>query len=253
MLVATVHVVQAAPAAVINGANAVPDAQPWMAGLVLANVEDVYNAQFCGATLIDAEWVLTAAHCTYNLEQQPFAASELEIVVGSDQLRNDKGERLVVDRIIRHADFDFATFYNDIALLHLSSAAQATPIQLATGTPEVATAKVLGWGLTAAGEGATTLQEAELPVVDQANCAELYAEQGYTVSPLSLCAGYSAGGVDACVGDSGGPLVAWDAEQETWQQLGIVSAGAGCAEPGYYGLYTRVASFTDWIAAQIGG
>lgn len=250
-LVATVHSVQAAPAAVINGADAPAGAQPWMVGLILADVNDVYNAQFCGATLIDAQWVLTAAHCTFDLEQQPFAADELEIVIGSRQLLNGQGQRLTIDRIVRHADFDFSTFYNDIALLHLNKTTTVTPLALATSANDVAAAKVMGWGLTADGEGAHTLQEAELPIVAQESCATLYSEQGYTVSPATLCAGYSDGGVDACVGDSGGPLLAWDEQQGVWQQVGIVSAGAGCAEPGYYGLYTRIASFTDWIAAQM--
>jgi secreted trypsin-like serine protease len=62
-----------------------------------------------------------------------------------------------------------------------------------------------------------------------------------------LCAGYHTGGVDACSGDSGGPLMLWDSATLRWVQTGIVSAGAGCAEPGYYGLYTRLADFTGWI------
>ncbi len=32
-----------------------------------------------------------------------------------------------------------------------------------------------------------------------------------------------------------------------YRQVGIVSQGEGCAMPGKYGIYTRVASYANWI------
>lgn len=248
--------VYAAPQQVINGVDVAEDEQPWMVGLLLADVDDTYGAQFCGGTLVHAEWVMTAAHCTFDLDYSPFAAQELEIMVGSRYLRNGAGVRVAVDRIVRHNNFDFATYHNDIALLHLAEPLhQFATVAIAGSVMETdnLTASVFGWGVTENGVGAKALKTAELPVVDHKVCADFYQAQGYVVAETMVCAGYLTGGVDACAGDSGGPLMVWQEEYQQWVQAGIVSAGAGCAEPGYYGLYTQIADYVDWIAEMVDG
>jgi secreted trypsin-like serine protease len=50
---------------------------------------------------------------------------------------------------------------------------------------------------------------------------------------------------DACQGDSGGQLVTkFDG---CFYQIGIVSFGQGCAQPGFPGIYARVSKYLDWI------
>ncbi len=48
---------------IIGGREAVPGAWPWQVGLINRTVANTFQGQFCGGTLIAADWVLTAAHC----------------------------------------------------------------------------------------------------------------------------------------------------------------------------------------------
>jgi len=82
---------------------------------------------------------------------------------------------------------------------------------------------------------------------------ELAQQIGDPLTGNMICAGVKAGGRDSCYGDSGGPLIAMVEGKPV--QLGIVSWGEGpadaeikCGHADVYGVYSRVASFKDWIA-----
>lgn len=68
-----------------------------------------------------------------------------------------------------------------------------------------------------------------------------------------LCVGLLQGGKDSCQGDSGGPYVIGKPEGKTayFYQIGVVSYGFRCAEPGYPGVYSRVTQFLDWIETKL--
>lgn len=89
------------------------------------------------------------------------------------------------------------------------------------------------------------LKEVEVPIVG--NCTE-----PEDIDADDICAGDVAGGRDACQGDSGGPLFCKSLSNEMeWYLAGVVSHGNGCARPGEYGVYTRVAIYLEWIDSSI--
>ena len=118
---------------------------------------------------------------------------------------------------------------------------------MATKVPvagEIAT--VSGWGNTGpSNEAARQLQVIDFPVVDRTECAETY-QRMITLTENMICAGSETGAEDTCKGDSGGPMVVGG------ELAGIVSFGAGCAVPGYPGVYTNVAVLRDFISETTG-
>jgi secreted trypsin-like serine protease len=109
---------------------------------------------------------------------------------------------------------------------------------------------VVGWGELQEGSGIfpEDLYEVEVPIVSRSTCNATY---GAAFTQNMFCAGYSQGGKDTCQSDSGGPLMA--IEQGKYVQFGLTSWGAGCAKPNFYGIYTRLSNFENWISSYTSG
>ncbi|XP_050679532.1 proclotting enzyme-like isoform X2 [Leptidea sinapis] len=242
---------------IVGGTESKPGSWPWMAAIYLHGAKR--REFWCGGTLIGRKHVLTAAHCTRDSKQRPFPPRQFSVRLGDvDLSREDEPSRPVTLRVTAvraHEQFSRVGFYNDIAVLMLAENVQKSkyviPICLPHGMSynqfEGSAATVVGWGTTRYGGGESSRQlEARLPVWRNDDCDRAYFQP---ITDSFLCAGYARGGVDACQGDSGGPLMLL--VQGRWTQIGVVSFGNKCGEPGYPGVYTRVTHYLNWLQQNL--
>ena len=253
---APVQTPQADTPQIVGGQEAAPGAWPWMAAIVQASQPSDYQGQFCGGALIASQWVLTAGHCV-----QGKTAAEIDVTLGKHKLTDAGGERIHVIQIVRHPAFNSTTLDSDVALLKLQTATARQTVTLVpqgdtTLTAVGVLATVIGWGdMRTNGQQGTyadALMQVSVPIVSNATC-NAPSSYGGDVTLNQMCAGLPQGGKDACQGDSGGPLVVPDGTGNGWLQAGVVSWGIDCAQPNYYGVYTRLSNFSDWIYGLTGG
>ena len=242
-------------ARIINGKEATQGNWPFMAALVSRNV-NAYDGQFCGASFIGERYVLTAAHCVEGNGRE-----DLDVVIGVSNLSASQAaqHRYAVENIYVHQYYNSVATGNDIAIIELVDQPSESVVNLVDGyvrgnLNDGQMLTVMGWGDQDASDGYASkseLYQVNVPLVNQYECNSV-PHSGYAfIGSDAFCAGYSDGGYDSCQGDSGGPIVV--STNGTYEQLGIVSWGKGCAQSNAYGVYTNISYFDDWINEQKAG
>jgi secreted trypsin-like serine protease len=241
---------------IVGGFPTSIEINPWQVALIQGLVAEPVRSQFCGGSIIDPEWVITAAHCMDNLIVNKTPA-RVNVVAGTTRYK-EGGQRIAVKRIVVHPAWNREKNDNDVALLQLSRRLTSTPsmraVQLvAAGTAFAAPIplQVTGWGATSeGGSGSDALLAAIVPLVPNnvCNAPDSYAGR---VTANMFCAGNRDGGRDSCQGDSGGPI--WTTIDGKQTLVGVVSFGDGCARRLKYGIYTRLANYTAWAQLTMRG
>ena len=238
-------------AKIAGGTDALISDFPWQVYFISGNFR-------CGGSIINGNWVVTAAHCTKDDLGAAIPVSSMSVKVGANNASNPlDGKIYQVSAAIVNEGYNDQTLLNDIALLRLKDTinfTNATPINIVSASDVAAGAItpgvlswVTGWGYTSVSPDVlpTALQKVQLLIISTAQAASVW---GSSITATDLMAGYLNGNKDACNGDSGGPLVVPVSGE--FRLAGIVSWGSPSCNT--YGAYTRVSDFDNWILKNTG-
>ncbi|XP_063746679.1 transmembrane protease serine 9 [Eleginops maclovinus] len=219
---------------IIGGQVAKAQSRPYM--VLLKQHKHDGEQGHCGGILLNADFVMTAAHCQ---------ASSYEVFLGLSNMSNkSEVQNTTVEKSYPHDEYNANDNTNDIMILKMSSRAifskSVRPIALACQGDDFLpkSCSISGWGETAENEKyiSRVLMEANVTLINDEWCNKnhLYCSKG---KPRP------AGG------DSGGPLVCEDEKA-----YGLVSMGFQYdhAKSPYVYAYTKISDYTNWIESIVG-
>lgn len=246
---------------IANGYRAMAGSWPWHGAMFHRNGRSIMYA--CGVTILSEQFVITAAHCTFDQgERQRLPASRVFVRLGITNLEvSDRHvQQHSVDKIIRHEEYDELVFENDIALMKLLNeitySSYVQPICLWQGDTSLSSivgqmGYIMGWGLDEEYKLPSDLNQATVPIVSKKDCldSDVAHYSRFYHESKTLCAGYR-NGTAAGPGDSGGGLFLHRGDH--WFLRGIISNGKVdpntlLIDSSSYVVFTDVAFYMDWI------
>ncbi|XP_036390989.1 chymotrypsin B-like [Megalops cyprinoides] len=226
-------------ARIVNGEEAVPHSWPWQVSL-----QDFTGFYLCGGSLINENWVATAAHCRIRNGHR--------VILGQhDKSKSDEDIQTIrVGKVFTHPMWNAHTFSNDLTLVKLTTAVtlnpHVSPVCLASSShmyqPGMCCV-ISGWGQThrnAMQAFPSQLQQGVVTLLTKEQCMIYWGDK---VSDVMICAG--GGGAAPCMGDYGGPLVC--ERDGIWSLVGIMSWGSSLCSTTTPSVYTHVAALRSWV------
>uniref|UniRef100_A0A4W3K4L2 Chymotrypsinogen B-like n=1 Tax=Callorhinchus milii TaxID=7868 RepID=A0A4W3K4L2_CALMI len=247
-------------ARIANGEVAAPGSWPWQ-----ASIQDRSDWHFCGGSLIQSQWVITAAQCGVR-------ANDHRVILGV----SDRNLHSLFLQVIVHPQYNPKTMSYDMALLKLEMPVtvndHVSTVCLPTATdlfPSGMFCTTTGWGLTNPNGMdiglPTKLHQASLPLVSKSECEKKWGSSSI-ISDDMLCAG--GAGATSCLvrsesgqfclsnaslivgsGDAGSPLVC--EKNNAWYLVGVVSWGTASCNLSIPAVYARVTQAQPWIDQTI--
>ncbi|KAH8352573.1 hypothetical protein KR084_005074, partial [Drosophila pseudotakahashii] len=231
---------------VVGGSAAAVNSAPYAVSMQYG------GTHYCAASILNANWLVTAAHCLTNSNQvlgSTLVAGSIEVAGTATTTQTRSITYFVINDL-----YTGGTVPYDIGLIYTPTAfvwsAAVAPVTLpSSGVVPTGTANLYGWGSTSTTNTASypsTLQVAtNVPIITLSACESALGTKGSDVHNTNVCTGPLTGGISICTSDSGGPLVQGNV------LIGIVSWGKlPCGQANSPSVYVQVSSFIPWISSN---
>ena len=234
------------PAArVVGGSPAQIQSAPWAVSIRQTAGSTVL---LCSGAVVDASHVLTAAHCAYNQNGVPAAASSLSVRAGisnyTTPLATDVEQDRAVTLIRVHPGYIWSNGASpdDIAVLGLATpldlsgpAVQAAALLTSGEYPGGAAGTITGFGRQSPGTASDGSLNTLATTIDaQEKCGDFSNNVVPGDDAIALCASAPTGAI--CSGDSGGALV----KADTHAILAVASASPPGCDNGSSGVFVYI-------------
>ena len=252
---------------IVNGRVAPYSQMPSFIQMVIKDRNGKFNHN-CGGTLLDREWVLSAAHCFWNYNHFLETSEAVPLPLGSFYaIHPERHEERLIDRVIFPDEIQSLGWGADIALVHVS---QPFTSNDRVTIPEPNMPKPYGGLGTVWGKGNAFKVGPDRYTFDSHDVYESKMRRAEVTLnrpefcgdpsrvPNLLCAetpSTNGGSPASCTGDSGGPLTIFSDDLNRQIQIGIVSHANAPSGVDVCGgqptWYSNVSQWTPWIKRHV--